>query len=90
MTATTKLGFKDLVQDLVPELYLRLRLAKSLLAMKYGNIPPLIDWISYAITNWTYPDPDPFVSHAKIQGAIVLRKKAENVCGNKVRRVGLP
>ena len=28
--------------------------------------PPLIDWISHGITNWIYPDPDPFVSHANI------------------------
>jgi len=27
-----------------------------------ANIPPLYGWISNGITNWIYPDPNPFVS----------------------------
>ena len=36
---------------------------------------PLIDWISHGITNWIYPDPDPFVSHPQNPGTIFLEKK---------------
>ena len=60
---------------------------KVLNLTQLGSIPPLIDWISYGITNSIYPDPDPFVSHAKIQGAIVQQRKALR---KPVRREGLP
>ena len=52
-------------------------------------IPPLIDWVSHGITNWIYPDPDPFVSHAKIQGAIFSENK-NTALNTQVRSVGLP
>ena len=46
-----------------------------ILMMFITQYPPLIGWISYGITNWTYSDPDTSVSHAQIQRAIFLEKK---------------
>ena len=61
----------------------------STLGGAIGN--PLLLLIGYPMgsTNWIYPDPDTFVSHAKMQGAMFLEEKT-NACATVVRRVELP